>query len=222
MNQFATPERPFRAVPAPNSGPKNVAAESVRGTDKALIKQTLQDKFKRVYESSASASKKPSRSQSIAAASPSRSQSNAALSPVHPEKAEVRRYSDHSVTRGGAGLEKLQPAEKNRGERTPSNASSIGSKQCSQCSGSPAKGMEYICVHCLNKEMSTEKKQREQWEKSQARVPDPTMQRKMEEAQRKYAEELAAFRKQMSTEMKSALLQSTEKKERQKIESYPF
>jgi len=52
------------------------------------------------------------------------------------------------------------------------------------------------------------------------RTPDVQSAKKLQESARKYMEEIAELKKRRNSEMREAVLLSTEKKQREKIDSY--
>jgi len=232
-------------------------SDIVAKAQRELARKTLQEKFKRVYESPADSrkgsmlktsqipyhekevtqapqiaekheepEKKPIRSQSNAAIMPRKDSEPLKPSPSY-SRADSRKYSDskivstkkadispklHEQKVAPVKIQYTQPIP-NDDIKTPSARS-----QCSDCSGSAAKGMEYICVHCENKELENDKKRQSLQEKMMKTQVDSEAKKKLEEAKIKQLEEHAEFRKRMNDEMRNSILQSTEKKSREKNE----
>jgi len=92
------------------------------------------------------------------------------------------------------------------------------SSQCSECSGAIKKGMEYICVCCLNKEMAKDKRQHLEYEREKANRYDLVQREKLEEEQAKQRERLEDLKKQMRRDLESQTLKSAEKKRLEEIE----
>ncbi len=92
--------------------------------------------------------------------------------------------------------------------------------ECSKCSGSRAKGMKYVCLQCENLELADSRRQKAREELEASRRHDDSIQKSIEEAQRRQLEQSVAFRQQMNSEMKSALLELSARKARDSEERY--
>jgi len=155
---------PFQMTFGSNIKPENPQQNQ---QNKEIVRKTLQEKFKNVFNSPLG---KPfSRSNSVCQMVRPKSNADQVVEKLSPNN--QRKYSEKQVqsVEPTQKQEKIEPVQtvKNTEQQTfetpkqyerKKSSASCSSKQCSECSGSAKKGMEYICIQCLNKEMSTEKK----------------------------------------------------------------
>ena len=163
--------------------------------DKGDVRRTLEDRFKNFYESSG----KPNQIYST---------SNRAKTPIMTTP--IKDYKQKS---------EIQQKTYNKGDITPksnkSRSHSTISNQCSQCSGSAKKGMEYICLNCINQEMANGKhnKMARELEKDRQREYDKG---KIAEAEKKKYEQELLTKKKNRIEMYKKEIAKEEERQRLK------
>jgi hypothetical protein len=123
----------------------------------------------------------------------------------------VRDVPDLAPTSQTARVQRDQHVEQE--PPTPSGLSA-----CSQCSGARAKGMEYICVHCENKERETEKAAAMARNRELERQRGEASRGQLEAAREKELLELNAFRQRMNADMLAAMQDHNAKQARLKDE----
>lgn len=135
-----------------------------------LTRRALQDKFRDFYENSA---KKVARSKTPT---------------VNGGVGECRA---RNVDKNFEAAQKTPLSKRSEKERSLSSLS-VCSSQCSQCSGAAKKGMEYICINCINKEMAEKKRAMKRKELERDRAREQAQGAKFEREKTKYEEELLA------------------------------
>eukprot|EP00826_Nyctotherus_ovalis_P056838 TRINITY_DN7753_c0_g1_i2.p2 TRINITY_DN7753_c0_g1~~TRINITY_DN7753_c0_g1_i2.p2 ORF type:complete len:205 (+),score=62.57 TRINITY_DN7753_c0_g1_i2:176-790(+) len=133
-----------------------------------LTRRALQDKFKDFYEGSA---KKALRSKTPTVGS------------------GVKERRARNVERDFEAAQKTPLSRKSEKERSLSSLS-VCSSQCSQCSGAAKKGMEYICINCINKEMADKKRAMRRKEMERDRAREKAQAARFEREKNKYEQQL--------------------------------
>eukprot|EP00826_Nyctotherus_ovalis_P053799 TRINITY_DN7020_c0_g1_i10.p1 TRINITY_DN7020_c0_g1~~TRINITY_DN7020_c0_g1_i10.p1 ORF type:complete len:133 (-),score=30.10 TRINITY_DN7020_c0_g1_i10:339-737(-) len=95
---------------------------------------------------------------------------------------------------------------------------SCRSSQCSECSGAHKKGMEYVCVSCLNREMAEDKRHRLEREREENYKYDITQRKQLEQEQARQREELEYSRRKMRDDLESQVLKANEKRKLEQLE----
>ena len=100
------------------------------------------------------------------------------------------------------------------------NSQSCKYSQCSECSGAAKKGMEYICVNCMNKEMMENKRRRREHERDEDYNYDIIQKKKLDDAQEKYKQELIDLKRKMKNDMDEQLMRSSDRRKLDEVEKY--
>lgn len=97
---------------------------------------------------------------------------------------------------------------------------SCRSSECSECSGAHKKGMEYVCVSCLNREMAEDKRYRLEREREEKCKYDITQRKQLEQEQARQREELEYSRRKMRNDLATQVQNSHEKRRLEQLERY--
>ena len=90
--------------------------------------------------------------------------------------------------------------------------------ECTKCSGCRKKGMEYVCLNCINKRLAAEKAKRRQLENTYDGMQDKIRAQEREEARKKYLEELISKKQTLNNEMLNAIKENEQKRKQEKSE----
>lgn len=166
-----------------------------QGSDRGSVRRTLEDKFKQIYE----------------VPKVKKQEAEMTFKPTVDNKKYARSHYDEEP----GALTPHSQAELSQDERR-----SCRSSKCSECSGAAKRGMEYVCVDCLNKEMAEDKRRRLEYEREENNRYDATQRRRLEEEQARQREELEDLRRQMKEDLGNQALQTAERRRLEELERY--
>jgi len=158
-----------------------------------LTRRALEDKFKTFYENSGQKIQR-SKTPNINSA--------------------VKEYRKRSVKEPELQVNIKQLREFPK-ERSVSSVSACSS-QCSQCSGAAKKGMEYVCINCINKEIAGNKNAQKKREMEMYRASERALAEKFEREKKKYEKELISEKQKRIDKMQQEMKEENERRQLKK------
>jgi hypothetical protein len=159
-----------------------------------LTRRALEDRFKNFYENSGQKVQR-SKTPDISSA--------------------VKEYKQRSV-KEPAPQPNIKHLKEFPKERSLSSMSSCSS-QCSQCSGAAKKGMEYVCVNCINKEIADERSAQKRREMTMNRESEKALAEKFEREKKKYEKELMSKKQERINKVRQEMKEENERQQLKRV-----